>query len=159
MLRILPEIVEPELWTLAFQRTPIYWWQRLLPGPFKHVLAIAYVEPLALWVVYDLWLQRTRIRLIPDRAGATAMLGEMTWDCELVRIRRREGVRCRLALFSCVSAVSHLVGGGAVAVSPTGLYRWCLKNGGEHLGRPEDRHEPAGLCDSAAEGAGAEGSH
>lgn len=158
MLRILPEIVEPELWTLAFQRTPIYWWQRLLPGPFKHVLAIAYVEPLALWVVYDLWLQRTRIQLIPDRADATLRLGAMTADCELVRMRRKEGRGILLALFSCVSAVSHLVGCKCVALTPSGLYRWCLKNGGESLERTEDGHEP-GRGDCAAEGASPEGSH
>lgn len=139
MFRALPETIEPEVWYVAFHTGIRYWWQRFLPGKYKHVGAFAYIAALDLWVVYDLWPARTRILLVPHCARAEILIAEHTIDADIVKFRRTaDRARLPIALFSCVSAVKHLLGLQSVAFSPSGLYRSIIKQGGEPRGRARE---------------------
>lgn len=149
MVRMLPVKVEPELWYVAFHKTTPHWWLRWLPG-YKHVSAFAFVRELELWIVYDLCLNRTRIVLLPDTQEAHALIENFAAGADLVRFSKTGGkyVIPMLAPFCCVPAIAHLLGlPPCVALTPSGLYRWLIRNGGEPHGRTA---QTAGRRGSAA---------
>lgn len=146
VLRELPVEIEPELWNVVFHRTAIYWWHHFLPGPYKHVSAFAYIAPLDLWIVYDVWKQRTRIVLMPHCTRAEEALADYSVGADILQFRSCAAPGIPFAAFSCVSAIKHLLGIRPVAATPTGLYRWLLKHGGEPYGRTarDAESRPAG---------------
>lgn len=136
MLRLLPPLIEPDSWTLAFHRTSSRRWVRLLAvGRYKHVSALAFVAPLRLWLVYDVTLAGTRLVLLPDSDEATRRLAELTADADLVTVPRGPA-RPALMPFYCVSAVKSLVGLRCGALLPDALWRHCLKIGGKVAREP-----------------------
>lgn len=136
MFRELPVEIEPELWNVVFHRDIKYWWHHLLPGPFKHVFAYAFVPELDLFVIYDVWKQRTRLVLLPHCQRAIDGISDMTTNAEVVKFRASIAPGIPFAAFSCVSAIKHLLGIRSVAIAtPTGLFRHLIKLGGVPHGR------------------------
>jgi len=139
MLRVLPPMIEPDRWTLAFHRTSPWWWVRLLAvGRHKHVSAFAWVQPYGMWVYYNITLFGTKIVLLPDSQQATAWLLAQTADADLVRmprlpVGRENRHRPPITVFSCVSALKHLLGIRCGAL-PISFYRACLRAGGQRIG-------------------------
>lgn len=162
MIRLLPEVIEPRRWFVAFHRTSPYWWVRLLAaGRYKHVSAFAWVPEVRLWLVYEVAISGTRLVLLPDGENATRRLAELTLDADLLHIsveKYNRKYNCRPMPFSCVSAVAHLIGIRRCVATPTGLWRLCLEHGGEVVGTVEPARAADRPADLAAAEAGRGGS-
>jgi len=151
VIKILPELVEPTSWTLCFHRTTPHWWLRLLPGPYKHVSAFAFVPALKLWVLYDVRLNRTVLALLPDCEAVLGRLADHSVDADCVTVRVQPGTgRHLMPAFYCVPALCHLLNLPCVALTPGGLYRHLRKHGGIPYGRTESTTR--GPCDQAGPG-------
>lgn len=125
--------VEPTVWFLVFEtRTDHRWVRWLARGRFKHVTAVGWVPDQRLWVFYDVSLGRTRVAVLPDCQAA--------WD-DILRLRAAGAMLAMVPRaprrfwlrvgFWCVPAVRHLLGVGGWAVTPSGFYRDCLRQGAE----------------------------
>lgn len=147
--------IEPTEWFVVFnEKSANYWLGLLTPGRFKHVSAFGYVPGIKLWLLYDVQLSGTRIMLLDKDAV-------MAWSkgCTILKIARtgsRMGLRSRLC-FHCVTAIKHLIGLRCVAVTPDGLYRHILRNGGILISEPRQPAPAASRPDArAGAAAGAE---
>jgi hypothetical protein len=136
MLRLVPTIVEPEAWFLAFHTTSAHRWIGWLAcGRYKHVSAFAFVPSLRVWVLYDVRLTGTVVALLPDGDAALTRLAEHTWDADVLQMRRSSyNSNYILRPFYCVSAIRHLIGLRGYVARPDGLWRQCLTNGGIVVG-------------------------
>lgn len=152
-----PLVVQPEIWTLVFNREAATWWASWLAmGRYKHVRAYAYVPFLHVWVFFDPHIGGTDIVIAADGEPANRMIGSWIVNADLVRMRRQDpdesvlsfrwpGVWCeerpRYAfplLGFCVPAIKRLIGLRYVALRPDALYRLCMRNGGEPFGAVDD---------------------
>lgn len=130
-------IAEPFEWFVVFDRTTRLWWLRLLPG-FKHVMAFGYCPVLDIWLVYNVVWSGTRITAMPHDQPTKDALTLIMSAGETIRIappRHRPHPLSRVG-FTCVAAVTHLLGLRCVAVTPTRLYRFLLSNGGTLIRGP-----------------------
>lgn len=126
----------PPVWIVVFCRnTQTRWVRWLALGRYKHVRAYAYLPAMRAWIFYDVSLSITGIYAAPDDAAAEAYIGKFTADADLISIRPAPSSGLRLAPFSCVSAIKHLIGLRSGALRPDALFRDCLAAGGELLGR------------------------
>jgi hypothetical protein len=121
---------EPDHWFLAFHRSAanrfVEW---LACGEFKHISAFAYMPGYKAWLIYDVQMLGTRLQLVPH----DEFLG-LDWitHASILRVHRGGGrwsLASRLG-FYCVPAVKHLLGLRCLALTPDGLYRHILRNGG-----------------------------
>ncbi len=129
-----PLIVQPDTWTLVFNREAATWWASWLAlGRYKHVRAYAYVPFLHVWVFYDVNLAGTDIVIAADGEPASKMIESWIENADLLQMKRQGGARMRalppLGAW-CVPAVKRLLGLQCVALRPDALYRHCLRNGG-----------------------------
>lgn len=127
-----PLIVQPEYWTLVFNRKSATRWAGWLAlGRYKHVRAYAYVPFLHVWVFYDVRLGGTDIIVAADGEPANALISSWIQDADLVRMRRRPPSRRVPVLGFCVPAIKRLLGIPCGALRVDALRAWCLANGGE----------------------------
>lgn len=127
------EAEEVTTWCLAFwPHATNRWFDRLIPGRFKHVSAFAYSPRARTWVLIDTSVFCTQVTLLPATGPlAEAMLARMTEGSSVLRINARSqaGVRFPWPLV-CTSAVASLVGLRG-ALLPDTLWRNCIKAGAE----------------------------
>jgi len=123
---------EPSAWFLAFfETTSLSWLNRLPWLRFRHVSAFGYAPGFNLWIFYDVHWHGTEIRLVSHET-ARAGIADWTRGATVIRMQRPASRRGRLRpALTCVSAMAHLAGLPCVALTPDGLYRSCLKHGGE----------------------------
>lgn len=144
MLLVLPTVIEPERWIVAFHKTSKFWWVRwLAAGAYKHVSAFAFLPLVKLWVYYDVTLAGTKVLVLPDSKSAEDWIAARTADADLVSIKRQDR-RPSLAPFYCVSAIKSLIGLRSSALRPEGLFRDCLAAGAELIdgtARSQDRSD------------------
>lgn len=127
-----PLIVQPEYWTLVFNRKSATRWAGWLAmGRYKHVRAYAYVPFLHVWVFYDVRLGGTDIIVAADGEPANALISSWIQDADLIRMKRQAGSPSRppIALF-CVGAIKRLIGLRSGALRADKLFQHCLLNGG-----------------------------
>lgn len=129
----MPLAAEPAEWFVVFHRTSVGWFfSALACGEFKHVSAMGYCAGFKAWIVYDVGWSGTTVRLVAHNAEGIRALGKWTDGCDLVKIARTGAVphhSARMGLY-CVSSIKHLLGLRCVAITPLGLYRHLLRNGG-----------------------------
>ena len=139
--------LEPPLWILVFSRHTKIWWIRLLAcGRYKHVKAFAYVPGMDIYLFFDWSLDRAGIVAAPNTAETVnGYLAKFIADADLMAApqRGRERRIPRFGIFSCVTAVKHLIGVRCPAMRPDGLWRYCIAAGGQPLGRHLWRGFPA----------------
>jgi hypothetical protein len=125
--------VEPERWTIIFHRKARNWFfSAIAMGEFKHVSAFAWVQPIKVWVLYDVAFRRTSITLLPDTAQSRATLAaEITGNCIITMDVRRDAMPIGRIGFFCTSAIKHLIGLRGGALRPDALFRLCVREGGE----------------------------
>ncbi len=102
-----------------------------MPGRFKHVRAFGLVPGQRVWVFFDVNLGGLTIACARDKSvEQDALMQAWMKDCEVIHIARkaRRGLP-RWPVYSCVSAVSHLLGLRG-ALRPDRLRAECLRNGG-----------------------------
>lgn len=122
--------VEPALWYLCFQRGVSPWWARLLAwGRFDHVLALGWIADLRVWVIYDVSLGETSIRVLPDSPGGQLMMSRLIDASVVVSVPRVFRVMKFRPGFWCAPAMAHLVG-LPFCFRPDALYRLALRHGG-----------------------------
>jgi hypothetical protein len=126
------EAQEVATWFVVFHPDCVAWWARLIPGRFKHVSAFAWVEGCRVWVFYDVSLAQTKVMVLPEGQAAIDRLALWTAHCSILKVRARARARERIRLvFSCVSAIRHLVGVTGGALRPDALMRDLLRSGAE----------------------------
>ena len=148
-----PQLVEE--WFVVFhERCASPFWQRAVPGRFKHVRAFAWVEGVRAWVFYDVWLTGgSRITLSPGGEMGDMMMGQFIEGASVLKMTARPDARPSLSTlvgFWCVPAVRRLLNLPGGALMPDALWRDCLAHGAEiviHGGRPST---PAGPCAGGA---------
>ena len=146
-IRELPPAIEPDYWNLVFHPSESIL-PRLLLGRFQHVSAFTYIPGFAGWILYDVQWGGVRIAMFSKVAHLVAY----TRGCTVVKFARRYDhmpLYTRLG-FYCVPAIKHLIGLSCVAVSPDGLYRAVIANGGEVISEPERPAAAAARSDVAA---------
>jgi hypothetical protein len=125
---------EPMSWLLIFHvSTHKPWLDRLLPGRFKHVSALGYVEAAKCWLVVDVALSRMAVKVAAHRAGDTLAARIMAGNGVLrVKVRHETSrlVGGRFG-FWCVPAMKHLVGADTGALRPDTLWRDLVASGAE----------------------------
>lgn len=132
----LPDGFEPAEWWVVFHPTAsTRWLSWLAMGHFKHVSAFAYIPGFKAWLIYDVARAGTRLLLLPANDAGKAELVRYTRDCAIVKMQRRaDGPSLPRLGFFCTTAICHLLGLTCVA-RPDALWRLCLRNGGEVIGR------------------------
>ena len=126
--------LEPEeinVWFLAFfTRCGSEFFNRWVPGKYKHVSAFAFSPSTKTWVWYDVSLKGTKIMLLPPGWQSDEILAFMTREADILRVERGKvpSVGMRLG-FWCVPAVKHLIWSNCSALIPSTLWRYCLKDG------------------------------
>ena len=146
-IRELPPAIEPDYWNLVFHPSESIL-PRLTFGRFQHVSAFTYIPGVAAWIMIDCQWGGVRIAAIPR----INMLVAYTRGCAVIKFDRRYqrfALSSRLG-FYCVPAIKHLIGLSCVAVSPDGLYRAVIANGGEVISEPERPTAAAAGSDVAA---------
>src|SRR5215472_3371883 len=149
--RILPDAIEPSYWNVVFHpsRTAL---ARLILGRFDHVSAFTHIPGVGAWILYDCQWGGTRISLIPR----LNVLVAYTRGCAIIKFDRAYkplALTSRLG-FYCVPAIKQLLGLSCVAVTPDGLYRHLMNNGGIRIDGTECSTTPTARSVTAA-GAGA----
>ena len=128
---MLPEAFEPTYWNVVFHPSETRL-NRILLGRFQHCAAFTYVPGFRAWIVYDVQWSGMRLCWFAHCDDTLAAFIHWTRDCTLVRFERqhrRMMVASRLG-FYCVPAIKCLLGLSCVAVTPDGLYRHLINNGG-----------------------------
>lgn len=139
---------EPTMWFVVFKRTsPLWWVRRLAFGRFKHVAAFGWLPDQQLWVFYEVGVDRSRIAVLPAGPDAEAEIAVLERDAVVVAFApRARHVRCLRPGFWCSIAVAHLIGLPTTPLTPSGLFRACLKHGGSiATGDPDAAISPAAL--------------
>lgn len=130
-----PNPFEPLSWLLVFQEsTGRRWLDRIIPGRFKHVFAIAYLSEPDLWLFYSVSMRRTVVSAIPAPAGEQVADRHMA-GATVLRMTVQPGSSnwgSRIGFF-CVPAMKHLVGLRSGALLASTFYRHCLRAGAEIL--------------------------
>ena len=146
-IRELPPAIEPDYWNVVFHPSEGIL-PRLVLGRFQHVSAFTYIPGFAGWILYDVQWGGVRIAMFSKVAHLVAY----TRGCTVVKFTCRYDhmpLYTRLG-FYCVPAIKHLIGLSCVAVSPDGLYRAVIANGGEVISEPERPTAAAAGSDVAA---------
>ena len=146
-IRELPPVIEPDYWNVVFHPSEAIL-PRLVLGRFQHVSAFTYIPGFSGWILYDVQWGGVRIAMFSKVAHLVAY----TRGCTVVKFARRYDhmpLYTRLG-FYCVPAIKHLIGLSCVAVSPDGLYRAVIANGGEVISEPERPAAAAAGSDVAA---------
>lgn len=132
------EQLEPADWFVVFHpRTHRRWLSWLAMGKYKHVSAFGWVPRAQTWVFFDFNVDRSRIYVVGNHE-ADELLERFTHQNTVVRMARPlvESDRINFgAGLWCVPAVAHLIGLRASALRPDALFRQCLANGGEIIGK------------------------
>ena len=147
----LPDAIEPTYWNVCFHPAKGFW-PRLVLGRFQHVSAFTYIPGFSGWILYDVQWSGVRIAMLSKVAHLVAY----TRGCTVIKFTRRYDhmpFYTRLG-FYCVPAIKHLIGLSCVAVTPDGLYRSIIDNGGIILNESKCTPAAAARPDAPA-GAGA----
>ena len=150
-IRELPPVIEPDYWNVVFHKSEGIL-PRLVLGRFQHVSAFTYIPGFSGWILYDVQWAGVRIAMLSKVAHLVAY----TRNCTVVKFTRRYDHMPLYTRFGfyCVPAIKHLLGLSCVAVSPDGLYRALIANGGTIIN--ESKCTPAAAAGSdAPAGAGA----
>ena len=138
------EDCEPTDWYVVFDPwSPQRWIRWLAWGRYKHVACFGFISRAQTWVFYDFHLDRSRIFVVGDHE-ADILIGHYSTGKTVVRMAKPLGreFEVNLALGGwCVPAVAHIVGLRTCALRPDALFRQCLANGGEIMGREEHGNE------------------
>ena len=152
--QILPDGFEPSYWNVVFHPSESFF-SRLALGRFQHVSAFAYVPGFRVWVIYDCQWGGTRISFVSHGT----LIVPFIRNCSVIKFDRiyRPMVWASRFGFYCVPAIKSLLGLSCVAVTPDGLYRHLINNGGILF---NERVEPstAAARSDAPTGAGASAS-
>lgn len=134
MLRPAEPIGEVSTWFLCFDRSSPTWWVRLIPGRYKHVRAFGFVPLMGVWVFFDVTLAGQWFVLARDGTDEFEAMVERWWrGADVMKIKRQRGPIgvARFGLW-CVPAIAGLIGVRG-ALRPDGLWRECIRQGGEPL--------------------------
>lgn len=135
---------EPADWYVVFDPfTRRRWLHWLALGKYKHVSCFGFIERAQSWVFFDFHLDRSRILVVGDHE-ADILIGEYSHRKTVVRMAKPLGQELKINMAVgawCVPAVAHIIGLPTCALRPDALFRQCLANGGEIMGREEHGNE------------------
>lgn len=122
-------------WLVVFvdQTGPWTWWRPFTRPGFRHVVALRYDTGTRSWIMLDWARNGMKIEAVPTEVASWVL--DQGWrGGGVLRIhqdigRPRHGPR--IAIFYCVTAVSHLLGISSWAVTPKQLHRALLRRGAE----------------------------
>lgn len=123
-------MIIPQEWFVVFKYKSALRWCNWIPGRFHHCFAMAYIEELKSWVFVEFApLAGAAIAFCPD-TEVNEWLGEASRDAVVVKMpaRMTRGWYCGLW---CVPLTAHVIGLKSCALLPDGLFRDCLRQGGE----------------------------
>jgi len=123
---------EPVRWLLAFSRETTIPWLRQLPLCYRHVSAFGYVGGDAgVWLFFDWRQNRLQVSAARDDLQIRTLMHEFCHDADLLGMPASDRSSWGMAGGYCVPAVKHLIGLRSRALTPSGLYRDCLRAGAE----------------------------
>lgn len=119
-------------WHVAFWREvhrPL-WIHRLARGPYKHVSAMGYSARCNVWVVYNPDFDGEGIRIVSNDETFLELLKytQARADLLVIDARPRSHSILRPGLY-CVPQIIRLTGVRSSALTPTGLFRDCMRAG------------------------------
>lgn len=133
---------EPSEWFVVFHRDSDRWWvRRLVPGRYKHVSAFGMAPNTRTWTFFSFLTGRLRLVTVSDQQADRLLAFYSKAGC-VVRMPApdlRDTKFRPKVVFTCVSAVAHLLGLGGCALRPDAFLRQCLLNGGSIV--VDDKHE------------------
>lgn len=145
--------VEPPVWLVIFHKRSTWWVERVCPGPFKHVSAVAKVPGAPVWLHLSWELGRFRVEAVPDD-GFEGWLSAYLEAVGGGRVLKVDGPDFdfgpwRPRLGTCTSMVAHLLGVRGGALLPSALWRLLVANGAEIVndGRHLSAQDPAGTAE------------
>jgi len=126
-----PALGGPAFWYVVFRRSStLRWLDRIVPGPWKHVLAIGYFPDARCWIAIDPMLCGFQVD-VQRREEAGNFLDRIVGDGGVLRVEARRGPVRRLPSFWCVPAIAAMVGSSSGALLPGGLWRDLVAEGAE----------------------------
>lgn len=152
MIRLIPQHAAgtPSRWILAFARRSSSRWVNLVPGRYKHVMAMGYVAEMDSWIFFDVRLGHTDLYTARGD-GARQLMAHYAEGADLLGMPARRGRSAALRCgFWCVPSIKHLVGVRGGALRPDALWRDCLRQGAEILSDENQRAATTGLSSAAA---------
>lgn len=127
--------VQPERamrWQVVFWEdaaTPF--WQRVIPGRFKHVSLLACLPDAQAWTHVDLGWAAREIWVLPEAKISHDLMGATFAHATIVEFAAAETPGRRPWLYSCVGVARHVLGLKCVCLTPDGLYRALIRHGGQ----------------------------
>jgi len=133
----------PAAWYVAFYgEEKRWWWDRLSPSGFHHVLAFGYCAHAECWLVYDVQHGRSYVRALKTNAFS-AWLASLPEHRKILHIET-QGLQAPPSWrvgFWCTIAVAHLLGIPSRALRPVALYRDLMAHGARPAFEPEQAHD------------------
>lgn len=145
----------PRNWLVVFYPRSVYTWvNRLVPGRFKHVSLISFIQPADAWLYYSVEPTGCPIELWPGNEAGSRRFAEITASASIIRfpavMERNSWLR---AGWWCVPAVKHALGIRSGALLPDQLWRYLVANGGEIV-KDETGYSETGSVDRCRAEAG-----
>jgi len=149
MIRVLDDVGEPRHWFICFVKESQAWWVRWLAcGRYDHVRCFAAIGGMNLWVFYDVTLKGVTLQVARDGPAAEKLIAAWIAGADVLHFERREaGGLPRWPVWSCVTAVKHLVGLPGGALRPDRLWRDLVAHGARTF---DDAKPAAAAADAAA---------
>lgn len=149
----------PTEWFVVFQRASSWaWLDRLVPGEFKHVLAIGWVPHSGTWLWFNPTMSGLVSLVLVDGLPAWEMINREFEGAKVVRMLGRLPTRDDPARWPlgawCVPLVANVVNVRSGAVTPTGLLRDCLAIPGSTVVSDEGFDASGRPAREGAEGSG-----
>lgn len=120
----------PSDWFVIFQRgSSLPWLDRIVPGEFKHVMALGWMPDSGTWLWFNPTLSGLQAYVLVDGEKSWGLIAAQAKGAVVVRLPARlptseDPPRWPLGAW-CVPLVANLVNVRSGAVTPTGLLRDC----------------------------------
>ena len=118
---------EPLEWLVVFDHgTSKPWFDRLVPGRFKHVSVAAYLDVPKVWLFYDIGWTGTKIKVLSAKSGEIYLGRYLVSGRKILRVpysRAPTSWWTKVLGIWCVPAVKHLIRSRSGALLPDSLWR------------------------------------
>jgi len=135
---------EITIWFLAFHKKCLSpFWQRVIPGKYKHVNAFGWSERAQVWVYYDCGFHGTRVIVCPPGPKADQQLERWMAGADVLRVsqklKRERPIYAFRFFHLCTTAMRHLCDISGGALLPDGLWVDCLRENAKVIFHDDSR--------------------
>ena len=123
-------MIIPRHWFVVFKKKSKLGWANWVPSKFKHCFCLAFIEEMQSWVVVEFAAQSGSMVAFVADSEASDILTAACDDAVVLKVVSRATKGWGWGLW-CVPLTAQLIGIPSCALRVDGLFRDCMRNGGE----------------------------